>query len=124
MKCDMSHIPTIGLIGILRHRCEQRAKEMFGKYDLNKTHANILFSLHQSQSLSQKELAERLNVTPPSITSAIQKGSADYASGTGAKRQRLHRECQEGSTAAGRNDVSGNEYGGKITDEENAAPGM
>jgi DNA-binding MarR family transcriptional regulator len=73
LKCDMSHIPTIGLIGILRHRCEQRAKEMFGKYDLNKTHANILFSLHQSQSLSQKELAERLNVTPPSITSAIQK---------------------------------------------------
>ena len=73
MKCDMNRIPNIGLFGIVMHRCEQTAKRLFGKYDLNKTHAGILFSLHEKQSLSQKELAERQNVTPPSITSAIQK---------------------------------------------------
>lgn len=73
MKCDMNQIPNMGLFGILMHRCEQVIKHLCSKYDLNKTHAGILFSLHEKQSLSQKELAERQNVTPPSITSAIQK---------------------------------------------------
>ena len=93
MRCDMNHIPTIGLIGMFMHRCEQRAKEMFGKYDLNKTHAGILFSLHQSGSLSQKELAKRMDVTPPSITSAIQKmEKAGYISRkTDEKDQRIMR---------------------------------
>ncbi len=73
MRCDVDHIPNIGLLGMMMHLSGQRAKQMFEEYDLNKSQASILFTLHQGQALSQKELAERLNVTPPSITSAIQK---------------------------------------------------
>lgn len=73
MKCDLEHVPNVALLGMLMHLSGQKAKRMFEKYDLNKSHASILFALHQGKALSQKELAEKLNVTPPSITSAIQK---------------------------------------------------
>ena len=41
--------------------------------NLNRSSAGELFTLHQRKTISQKELAEQLNVTAPSITSLIQK---------------------------------------------------
>ena len=73
MHCDLEKIPSVGLFGMLVHLSGQRARKMFEKYDLNKSQASILFMLHHGQALSQKELARQLNVTAPSITSAIQK---------------------------------------------------
>ncbi|MBU3839939.1 MAG: MarR family transcriptional regulator [Candidatus Ruminococcus intestinipullorum] len=73
MKCMNEKIPSIALIGMLMHLNEQRIQQLFGKYDLNKSQAGILLILHHGEALSQKEMAKRLNVTPPSITSAIQK---------------------------------------------------
>lgn len=78
MKCDLEKVPNVGLFGMLVHQSGLRAQKMFDKYGLNKSQASILFMLHHEESvsqkpLSQKELAKKLNVTAPSITSAIQK---------------------------------------------------
>lgn len=73
MNCDMDHIPTFGLMGLMLHRMMNRARSMYQESDLNRSQASILFSLHQKSSMSQKELAALLNMTPPSITSTIQK---------------------------------------------------
>lgn len=73
MKCDLSNVPDLGLLGIVLHRVMKRAKSKYEEFDLNRSQASILFTLHQRSSMSQKELAESLNMTPPSITSAIRK---------------------------------------------------
>lgn len=73
MYCDLNNLPTLGMMGIVLHKVMNRAKEMYQEFDLNKSQASILFALHQRDSMSQKELASRLNVSAPSITSAIQK---------------------------------------------------
>lgn len=73
MKCSLENIPNAGLFGIVLHKIGETAKNLLKEFDLNKTQANILFTLHSHAFLSQKELAEHLNVTAPSITSAIQK---------------------------------------------------
>ena len=73
MGCNLDKVPELGLMGIVMHRVINRAKGMYQEFDLNASQAGILFTLHQSCAMSQKELAESLNMTPPSITSAIQK---------------------------------------------------
>ena len=70
-------IPAIGMMGIVMHKMMNRAQEMYQEFDLNKSQAGVLFTLHRSDSMSQKELAARLNVTPPSITASIQKMERD-----------------------------------------------
>ena len=77
MQCEEKDIPAFGLMGMLMHQMMNRAKGMYQEFDLNKSQAGILFTLHRSESMSQKELAARLNVTPPSITSSIQKMERD-----------------------------------------------
>ena len=72
MQYDLSNVPDLGLLGIVLHRVMKRAKSKYEEFDLNRSQASILFTLHQ-RSMSQKELAESLNMTPPSITSAIRK---------------------------------------------------
>ena len=83
MQCEEKDIPAFGLMGMLMHKMMNRAKGMYQEFDLNKSQAGILFTLHRSDSMSQKELAARLNVTPPSITSSIQKMERDAASRSG-----------------------------------------
>lgn len=73
MGCNLDKVPELGLMGVVMHRVINRAKGMYQEFDLNASQAGILFSLHQSSAMSQKELAESLNMTPPSITSTIQK---------------------------------------------------
>ena len=73
MGCNLDKVPELGLMGIVMHRVINRPKGMYQEFDLNASQAGILFSLHQSSAMSQKELAESLNMTPPSITSTIQK---------------------------------------------------
>lgn len=77
MNCGSDEIPAVAMMGILMHKIMIRAQEMYQEFDLNKSQAGILFALHQSDSMSQKELAGRLNVTPPSITASIQKMERD-----------------------------------------------
>ena len=77
MQCDVNEMPVFGVMGLVMHKMMNRAKEMYQEFDLNKSQAGILFALHRNASMSQKELAARLNVTPPSITSSIQKMERD-----------------------------------------------
>ncbi len=77
IQCDMKEIPMLGLLGIVSHRAVNTAKGMYREFDLNRSQASVLFMLHQRDSMSQKELAARLNITAPSITSLIQKMERD-----------------------------------------------
>ena len=73
MKFDCNEMPTIGVLSQVMHLCGQQAKLLFEQYDLKPGHAGILFVLHHAGEMSQRELAKKLNLTPPSITSAIQQ---------------------------------------------------
>ena len=73
MKCQKKDVPLLGLMGKSMHLIGKRAQELYAEYDLNRAQSGILFALHQEDSMSQKELAKRLNVTPPSNTSMIKK---------------------------------------------------
>ena len=77
MQCDLRDIPDLGLMGIVMHRVMKRAKSKYEEFDLNRSQASILFTLHQRSSMSQKDLAVSLNMTPPSITSAIRMMEKD-----------------------------------------------
>ena len=63
----------MGIMGIVLHKMLNTAKGMYQEFDLIRSQAAILFTLHRRKSISQKELAGELNMTAPSITSAIQK---------------------------------------------------
>ena len=76
-QCDMNKVPVLGLIGMVSHRAMNTAKGMYQEFDLNRSQASVLFMLHQQDSMSQKELAAKLNITAPSITSMIQKMERD-----------------------------------------------
>lgn len=73
MNVDHNHMKTLGILAQVTHLSNCHAKQMFGKYDLKPGHAGILFVLSKEGELSQKELSEKMNLTPPTITSAIQK---------------------------------------------------
>ena len=77
MKCHKEDAPLLGLMGQSMRLIGKRAQELYAEYDLNRAQSGILFALHQEDSMSQKELAKRLNVTPPSITSMIKKMEQD-----------------------------------------------
>ena len=73
MDMNVDHMQTLGVLAQVTHLSSCHAKEMFGKYDLKPGHAGILFVLNQEGELSQRELAKKMNLTPPTITSVIQK---------------------------------------------------
>lgn len=73
IRCNMNDIPMLGVLGITSHRAQNMAREMYQEFDMNRSFASVLFMLGRKESMSQKELAGHLNVTPPSITSLIQK---------------------------------------------------
>ena len=73
MNCETNDTPLMGIMGIVLHKMLNTAKGMYQEFDLNRSQAAILFTLHRRKSISQKELAGELNMTAPSITSAIQK---------------------------------------------------
>ena len=73
MQCDVNEMPAFGVMGLVMHKMMNRAKEMYQEFDLNWSQASILFTLHDHSSMSQKALASQFNMSPPAITSAIQK---------------------------------------------------
>lgn len=73
MNCNLNEMPMLGLLGVTTHGIFNAAKTMFRELDMNRSKASILFSLRNRDAISQKELADLLNVSAPSITSSIQK---------------------------------------------------
>ena len=103
-QCDINDAPVIGILGIVSHRAKVAAKDMYSVFDLNRSQASILLTLHHCESMSQKDLAKQLNITAPSITSSIRKmeqfglycktdrscGSESYAVGAYRERTFVH----------------------------------
>lgn len=73
MEFDMNNIPTIGVMSQIMHMSMQQAQLLFEQYDLKMGQAGILFIMEHFGEMSQRELASKMQVTPPSITAAIQK---------------------------------------------------
>ena len=73
MDFDMDNVPTVGIMSQIMHMSMQQARLLFEQYDLKIGQAGILFSMEHFGEMSQRELASKMNVTPPSITAAIQK---------------------------------------------------
>ncbi len=135
MQCDLETVPSLGLMGIVVHKIKNRAKEMYQEFDMNGSQASILFTLYQRDAMSQKDLAALLNVTPPSITSSIQKmeregyltrrpdeaDSARDAADACREGQVVYPEYQNRRSADGGADVPGNARGGDADAQEDAA---
>lgn len=75
MKCNhnMEDIPTGRLMVQIMHMVMKRSNELLEQWGLKNSQAGILFMLHCAGEMSQREMAARIRVTPPSITAAIQK---------------------------------------------------
>lgn len=73
MDFDMNNIPTIGIMSQIMHMSMHQAQLLFDQYELKMGQAGILFIMEHFGEMSQRELASKMNVTPPSITAAIQK---------------------------------------------------
>ncbi len=57
------------LMQFMKYQAMKRMEEL----DIKPSQAGILFSLHCWGELSQKQLAEKIGITPPSMTVAIRK---------------------------------------------------
>ena len=73
MEFSFNDIPTIGVLTQVMHLSKYHMKQMFEQCDLKPSQAGVLFVLGRHGEMSQRKLAEKLNLTPPSITTAIQK---------------------------------------------------
>lgn len=70
-KCAEESV--FGLLGHIGHMTRENAKWIFDEYDLKPWQAGILFVLAPGDGMSQRELAEKMKLTPPTITSSIRK---------------------------------------------------
>lgn len=61
------------LLHQIMHLSSQQSMRLLEEFDLKPGQARILFELNRQGGMSQKELAEKMDVTPPSVTMAIQK---------------------------------------------------
>lgn len=73
MELKFEDMPMIGILTQIAHLNGVQAKQFFETYDLKPWQAGILVVLSMEGELSQRELAKKLKLTPPSITTAIQK---------------------------------------------------
>lgn len=73
MFCNYNEAPALGVLSQVMHLTACHAKDLFGNYNLKPWQAAILFVLNGAGELSQRELAAKINVTPSTITTAIQK---------------------------------------------------
>lgn len=78
MECEImgeysdTEIHILGVLGHVMCLMQNHAKRLFSKFDLKPWQAGIVLVLAE-RDMSQKELAEQMNVTPSTITTSIQK---------------------------------------------------
>lgn len=73
MELKFEDMPMMGILSQVAHLGECYAKQAFETCDLKPWQAGILVVLSMEGELSQRELAAKLDLKPPSITTAIQK---------------------------------------------------
>lgn len=72
MECDMESSVFFSIFQLMHFMKYQGMKRM-EELDLKPSQAGVLFSLKRWGELSQKQLAEKVGITPPSMTVAIRK---------------------------------------------------
>ena len=65
------------LINQVMHLYLQRSMQLFRSLDIHPGQAGMLWALERSDGLSQKQLAKKMGITPPSITVMIKKLEAE-----------------------------------------------
>ena len=70
---DEKEVSIITVMNQVMHMEMKSASQLLKQYDLKPWQAGILFALHHNSGLSQRELAKKMRLTPPTITAGIQK---------------------------------------------------
>lgn len=73
MKQESEHMPLHMIFGQIAHLSKYGAMRLLDEIDINPGQAGILFVLNKHGKLSQRELAEKTGVKPPSMTVALRK---------------------------------------------------
>lgn len=72
MECDIESSVFFSVFQLM-HFMKYQAMKRMEELELKPSQAGILFSLKRCGELSQKQLAEKVGITPPSMTVAIRK---------------------------------------------------
>lgn len=70
---DSENAPITMILQQMLHLSKYQAMHLLERFDLKPGQAGILFTLNHHGSLTQRELAEKIGVTPPSMTVALRK---------------------------------------------------
>ena len=73
MKLENGNAPVQMILQQLLHLTKYQAIHLLEHFDLNPGQAGILFTLSHRGNLTQRELAARIGITPPSMTVALRK---------------------------------------------------
>lgn len=73
MNTHKDDVPAFVILHRLIHMSKYQAFKRLDDFDLKPSQAGILFVLSCNGKLSQRELAERIGITPPSMTVALRK---------------------------------------------------
>ncbi|MGL6197988.1 MAG: MarR family winged helix-turn-helix transcriptional regulator [Lachnospiraceae bacterium] len=73
MEKNINDVPLTVLMHKLLHMMKQQAAPLFKSIDLKTGGAGILFTLAKYGPMSQRELADKVGITPPSMTVALRK---------------------------------------------------
>ena len=73
MNTHKDDVPVFVILHRLIHMSKYQAFKRLDDFDLKPSQAGILFVLSCNGKLSQRELAEKIGITPPSMTVALRK---------------------------------------------------
>lgn len=73
MYMEDASVSAFILLGQIGHLSKCHAMKEMGPMDLKPGQAGILFILSKESGMSQKLLAEKIGITPPSMTAALRK---------------------------------------------------
>lgn len=73
MEKNINNVPFPVLMHKLLHMMKHQAAPLFKSVDLKPGSAGILFTLAKYGPMSQRELAHKVGITPPSMTVALRK---------------------------------------------------
>lgn len=73
MNENKDNVPVYVILHRLIHMSKYQAFKRLDDFDLKPSQAGILFVLSCNGKLSQRELAEKIGITPPSMTVALRK---------------------------------------------------
>ena len=73
MNENKDNVPVYVILHRLIHMSKYQAFKRLDDFDLKPSQAGILFVLSCNGKLSQRELAEKIGITPPAMTVALRK---------------------------------------------------